>query len=118
MKEILGGNLKKFFDIVDKKYSDAEITYAGNRYEVWEVSDELFKRMSDMSEEEFVKLAGEDAWWRFSEGSNLGIPYRDYVINEKEIIAWDNNYRQELRGASKGLKYYACPECGQEVERY
>lgn len=26
--------------------------------------------------------------------------------------------RYELRGASKGLKYYACPECGQEVERY
>lgn len=26
--------------------------------------------------------------------------------------------RYELRGASKGLKYYACPECGKEVERY
>lgn len=26
--------------------------------------------------------------------------------------------RYELRGVSKGLKYYACPECGQEVERY
>lgn len=26
--------------------------------------------------------------------------------------------RYELRGASRGLKYYACPECGQEVERY
>lgn len=26
--------------------------------------------------------------------------------------------RYELRGASRGLKYYSCPECGQEVERY
>ena len=26
--------------------------------------------------------------------------------------------RYELRGASRGLKYYACPECGQEVERF
>lgn len=26
--------------------------------------------------------------------------------------------RYELRGASKGLKYYACPDCGKEVERY
>lgn len=25
--------------------------------------------------------------------------------------------RYELRGASRGIKYYACPECGQEVER-
>ena len=26
--------------------------------------------------------------------------------------------RYELRGASKGLKYYACPDCGFEVQRY
>lgn len=26
--------------------------------------------------------------------------------------------RYELRGVSRGLKYYACPECGQEVERF
>ena len=26
--------------------------------------------------------------------------------------------RYELRGASQGLKYYSCPQCGQEVERY
>ena len=26
--------------------------------------------------------------------------------------------RYDLRGVSNGLKYYACPECGQEVRRY
>ena len=26
--------------------------------------------------------------------------------------------RYELKAASQGLKYYACPECGQEVKRY
>lgn len=26
--------------------------------------------------------------------------------------------RYELRGASRGLKYYACPSCGKEVSRY
>ena len=26
--------------------------------------------------------------------------------------------RYELRGVSKGLKYYSCPDCGQEVTRY
>ncbi len=26
--------------------------------------------------------------------------------------------RYELRGASRGLKYYSCPKCGKEVERY
>lgn len=48
-------------------------TYAGERYEVWEVSGELHKKMCNMSEEEFVELAGEDAWWRSSTGSVLGV---------------------------------------------
>ena len=26
--------------------------------------------------------------------------------------------RYELRGVSRGLKYYSCPDCGLEVERY
>lgn len=26
--------------------------------------------------------------------------------------------RYELRGVHDGLKYYACPDCGKEVERY
>lgn len=33
-------------------------------------------------------------------------------------ICPDCEIRYELRGASKGLKYYVCPECGQEVERF
>lgn len=33
-------------------------------------------------------------------------------------ICPDCEVRYELRGASRGLKYYSCPECGQEVERY
>ena len=30
----------------------------------------------------------------------------------------DCEVKYELRGASSGLKYYACPECGREVQRY
>lgn len=33
-------------------------------------------------------------------------------------ICPDCNVRYELRGASKALKYYACPKCGREVEKY
>ena len=66
MVEILGAHLKSFFDVVDNPPRDADIAYANDNYgyEVWEVSDELFKRMSDMSEEEFIKIAGKDAWWK------------------------------------------------------
>ena len=28
------------------------------------------------------------------------------------------NVRYELRGVSKYMKYYACPKCGNEVQRY
>ena len=30
----------------------------------------------------------------------------------------DCNIRYELRGAYKGIHYYACPGCGNEVDRY
>jgi len=33
-------------------------------------------------------------------------------------ICPDCEVRYELRGVSNGLKYYSCPECGKEVERY
>ena len=47
-----------------------------------------------------------------------------FGVNSCAAPVWNNgicpdcDVRYELRGASRGLKYYACPECGQEVERY
>lgn len=95
VKEILGNNLKVFFDSIDSEYNEAEITYAGNRYEVWEISDDLFKKICDMSEDEFVKLAGDDAWWRSCDGSVLGVPDVKYKINGKEMIGWDTEREWE-----------------------
>lgn len=84
MKEILGNNLDQFFGagISGKR------TYKGDRYEVWELSDETFAEICEMSEEKFVELAGEDAWWRSAEGSNLGFPDTIIHINGHEILAW------------------------------
>lgn len=95
MKEILGKDLKRFFDVVDSEYNNAEITYAGNRYEVWEVSDELFKQMCDMSEEKFVELAGENAWWRSSEGSVMGTPDAEFTISGEKMIGWNTRGEYE-----------------------
>lgn len=45
-------------------------------------------------------------------------------VNSCSASDWNNGIcpiceaRYELRGASRGLKYYACPNCGKEVERY
>lgn len=108
MVEILGGNLKKFFDIIDNPPKDAEITYAGNRYEVWEVSDELHKKMCDMSEEEFVKLASKDTWWRSSTGSVLGVPDTEFEVNGEYLLGW-NRWEREQKNYSD-LSEYLC-EC-------
>lgn len=91
MKEILGNNLKEFFNAIDNAHSDAHTSYKGNKYEVWEVSDELHKKMCDMSEEEFVELAGDDAWLRSANGSNLGIPKEEFTINGEKMLGWNWN---------------------------
>ena len=108
MKEILGKNLKQFFDIIDNPPNDAEITYAGNRYEVWEVSDELFKKMCDMSEEEFVEIAGEDAWWRQSYGSNLGFPDAEFEVSGKYLTGWDSPIYDSKIDKYENLSEYLC----------
>lgn len=112
MKEILGHDLKRFFDSIDKNCDNADITYAGNRYEVWKVSDELFKKMCDMTEEQFVELAGEEAFWRHSEGSNLGTPYEKNIINGHKLISWSKGYLrcEESRKSKKyeSLSEYLC----------
>lgn len=47
-----------------------------------------------------------------------------FGVNLCSSTEWNNGtcpdceVRYELRGASRGLKYYACPNCGREVERY
>lgn len=112
MKEILGNNLKLFFDLIDKNFNQADITHAGNRYEVWEVSDELHEEMCNMTEEQFVKLAGEDAWWRSSDGSNLWAEdIIEFEVNGKNMIGWDSPiYSRKKRYKYKTLSEYLC-EC-------
>ena len=47
-----------------------------------------------------------------------------YCVNFSSESIWNDDQcvnceiKYELRGASNGLKYYVCPDCGQEVERY
>lgn len=93
MVEILGCNLKRFFDTVDNPPKDAEITYAGNNnrtnYEVWEVSDELFKTICSLSEGEITSLAGDDALWCVSKGNILEYPDSEFTVNGKGLICWN-----------------------------
>lgn len=90
MKEILENNLEKFFDRIF--LTEDEIifrSYKGKDYEVWSVPDVIFEEMCNMEEEKFLSVAGEDAWWRSSDGSVLWyLQTGDVTINGRNIIAW------------------------------
>ena len=114
MTEILGNNLEQFFN----NAINGNRTYKGNRYEVWEVSNEVFNTMCNMTEEKFVELAGEDAWWRSAEGSNLGIPDTKVYINGHEMIGWadepweDEDEEDEFEIYASNLSNYLCDVVG------
>ena len=114
MKEILGNNLEHFFN----NEINGNCTYKGNRYEVWEVSDDVFNAMCDMTEEKFMELSGEDAWWRQSEGSVLGTPDTKVYINGHEMLAWagepweDDDEDDEFEIYSSCLTDYLCDVVG------
>lgn len=96
MKEILGNNLKQFFDIIDPNYNEAEIEFKNNEYEVWYVTDKLYEQMCNMTEDGFVKLAGEEAWWRSCKGSNQdGRKLKVFLVNNKPFTGWRNKYYQD-----------------------
>lgn len=106
--EILGGDLKNFFSKLNNSPDEVENTYCGDRFEVWDVSENLYNKMCDMSEEEFLKLAGEDAWWRNCEGSNLQYLERGTInINGKKMIGWIEMYGKNI---SYNLSYHSLSE--------
>ena len=113
MIEILGNHLMKFMIVMsdDKEYERHQRTYKGQEYEVWEISDDLFNDMCDMSEEKFVELAGEEAWWRQSDGSNLGIPCTTYTIKGHRILAWECRDRSDWCDNCECDDEESCVEC-------
>lgn len=125
MVEILGNNLKMFMNSMEKNCEDTANTYTGNRYEVWQVSDDLFQKMCNMSEEKFTEIAGEDAWWRQSFGSVAGDPDSTAIINGKTLEkCWsrEENYDDEDEYESevkeyKSLSEYLCENMGASQPR-
>ena len=119
MKEILGNNLEQLFNNV----VNGNRTYKGDKYEVWELSNEAFDAICDMSDEKFEELAGEDAWWRSSDGSNQGIPDTTVHINGHEILAWagepweDEEDDEEFEIYASKLTDYLCNELGASQPR-
>lgn len=100
MKEIIGENLRGIFK---KLGLDARLTYSGkiggwSHFEVWEITDEVLEKLSDISCEEWNDLCQDistNSWWRHSEGSNMGKVNAIFTINGEKIVAWRNKYYVE-----------------------
>lgn len=125
MKEILGYNLEKFFRRIEYPCDGGvfERTYKGTDYEVWAMTDNIFDIICDYSEDEFVELAGKDAWWRSSTGSVLGKPTARAIVNEKRLICWDDDYylpdeyEEEPCKEYKSLTEYLCDGIGASLPK-
>jgi len=119
MKEILGANLKKCFKELKIK---AKKTYCLNNkyceYEVWEMSDNDFEVLSNIPNSKWKESWG---WWRFSEGSNMGQVFQEYIINGKKIMTWDGKRGEDDQYLIKSRSYdnlleYFCDEIGASTE--
>ena len=98
MKTIIGENLRGIFK---KLGLDARLTYSGkievwSNFEVWEITDEVLEKLSDISDKEWDALCQDisvNSWWRYSEGSNMGKVNSIFTINGQRIVAWRNKYK-------------------------
>lgn len=90
MVEIYAGNMSRFFE--NSGIHGVRTYYNEDKHgvvrEVWEISEEDLDKMSDMSEEEFAEIAGDDAWWRYATGSNMSEPWGKFVINGHRVKGW------------------------------
>ena len=102
LKEILAQDLQQLFDNTSLH---GECTYKGEMYEVWEIPDDDFKNMCDMTDEDFERVCP-NGMWRSSTGSNLGEPYTRINVNHHRIIAWESSIQKAKRNWYSLLEYF------------
>lgn len=108
MKEILAQNLQSLFD--NTSLTGVK-TYGGKIYEVWQVPDDTFESMCNMSDEEFEKLCPE-GMWRSADGSNMGYPHDYLIVNKKKLRCWDTKEKPYRHQKYNSLLEYLCDNVG------
>ena len=59
-------------------------------YQVWLMSMEDYKVIDAIDDEDWQDDWG---WWRWSEGSNMGTAFVEYIVNGEKLKAWDGIHR-------------------------
>lgn len=94
MVEIIGEHMMPVFEaigIFPKNTYQGSIGY-WKHFEVWELTEDQFNKIVAMPDDEFESVAIDGSWWRSAEGSNLGSINEIFLINDKSIRAWRNEY--------------------------
>ena len=92
MIEILGGDgIEYSFDDLNIK---AKRTYESRYYEVWELSEKEFEKLIAVTDEEWQDNYG---WYRYAKGSVMGPTDAVFIVNKREMFAWDGIKRLYLR---------------------
>lgn len=108
LKEILAQNIHSLFD--NTSFIGVK-TYSGKTYEVWQVSDDTFVSMCNMSDEKFEKLCPE-GMWRSAAGSNMGYPHDHFIVNKKKLRCWNTKEKPYRKQKYESLLEYLCENVG------
>lgn len=119
MREILGGELDQaFVDLgINAKKTYQATSDTTDFGQVWELSDEDYNKICDITEDDWDDNWG---WWRGAEGSNMGGINHRYNINHHYILAWDGTSREKYDWMERkydNLLQYFCEEIGASTER-
>lgn len=115
--EILTGKMDDFFKRNNIK---AEKEWEGvpynSVYQVWKLDKNNYNKLDNTDDNKY----NDCEWWQYAESSNKSIPTKEYIINNKSIIAWDSPNREDLdyyndREYANLLEYF-CYEVGASLE--
>ena len=93
MYELIGENMGVVFEKLNIPYMQG---YSGSigywpNFGVYKIPEQYYPKLCDMSDDEFEKEFPE-SWWRYAEGSNMGTPNCEFIINGCQIDAWQNEW--------------------------
>lgn len=90
MKEILASNIDNALKVLGIFGIN---TYNGERYQVWELSDEEFEKLCNIPDKDWLEDYG---MWRSANGSVLmGDPLDTFIVNNRNMLGFVGSFREE-----------------------
>lgn len=97
MKEILGKGIEKalsrFMIEAVRTYCDDKEVLDDGYYNVYELSDDEFKRLCNIPDSEWQDDFG---WWRSAKGSILRLDTDKFIVNGKEMVGYMSDKYEDM----------------------